>query len=57
MEKYVLVTWPLSQSFMESERFDECFMVSSVDGNDGSDECSYMVPENLYNSIMNKSKV
>ena len=34
MDKYILVTWPGIQYFMESDRFHECLFVDNLDGHD-----------------------
>lgn len=43
--KYILVSFPEIQYFMENERWNEC--VARIDGN-------YFVPENLYNEVINE---
>lgn len=43
--KYILVSFPEIQYFMENERWNEC--VTGIDGN-------YFVPENLYNEVINE---
>lgn len=43
-KKYILVTFPEIQYFMEHERWDEC--IAGVDGN-------RFVPEDLYNEVIN----
>lgn len=36
---------------MDSDRFHECLFVDNLDGHDEVPDSSYMVPEDLYNSI------
>ena len=49
MTKYVLVSWPEYQIFMESDRYKEC-----IDVLDWSISAK-MVPEDLYEEIMDKN--
>lgn len=43
--KYILVSFPEIQYFMENKRWNEC--VAGIDGN-------YFVPEDLYNEVINE---
>lgn len=43
--KYILVSFPEIQYFMENERWNEC--VAGIDGN-------YFIPEDLYNEVINE---
>ena len=52
MDKYILVIWPEIQYFMESDRFHECLFVDNLDGHDEVPDSSYMVPEDLYDSMV-----
>lgn len=47
MEKYVMVTFPEIQDFMEHERWGECIFCQAIDGHPCPDS-TYMVPESLY---------
>jgi hypothetical protein len=37
---------------MESDRFHECLFVDNLDGHDEVPDSSYMVPEDLYDSMV-----
>lgn len=50
MDKYIMVTWPDIQTFMEHPRFSECIFCMSTKSNQCPD-CTYMVPEDLYNEV------
>ena len=50
MKKYILVKWPNSQEFMEHPRFNECYLVQAIEGQEGF-SAAYFVPEDLYNEI------
>lgn len=47
LTKYVLIEWPDCQYLVNSNRFNECYL---VDGN------AYMCPEDLWEDIKNKIK-
>lgn len=48
--KYVLVTFPEIQYFMEHERWSECIFCIEIEGHPCPDS-AYMVPEDLYNEV------
>lgn len=50
MEKYVMVTFPEIQDFMEHERWGECIFCQAIDGHPCPDS-TYMVPEGLYRQV------
>lgn len=50
MEKYVMVTFPEIQDFMEHPRYGECIFCQSIEGHECPDS-AYMVPEDLYNEV------
>lgn len=52
MDKYILVPWPESQQLMEHERFNECLLVSNIEGHKDVGSSAYMVPESLYLEII-----
>lgn len=52
MKKYIKVSFPEIQYFMEHERFDECIFCIEIEGHPVEDS-TYMVPEDLYNEIFN----
>ena len=47
MEKYILVSWPEIQEFMDHPRWSECIFCMEIEGHPCPDS-SYMVPESLY---------
>lgn len=52
MIKYIKVDWPESQKFSDNK---ECYIAIPVDSEDCETSSeTYMVPEDLYNKIMNK---
>ena len=51
MEKYVLVSWPEIQEFMEHENWEECVFCMDIPGHPCEDS-TYAVPEKLYNEVM-----
>lgn len=51
--KYILVTFPKIQDFMEHPRFDECIFCMEIEGHPCPDS-SYMVPEDLYYEVERK---
>jgi len=53
MEKYILVTWPKFQVFMEHPRWSECIYCYEIEGHP-CETGSYMIPESLYNEIYGK---
>lgn len=50
MEKYVLVTFPEIQDFMEHKRWGECIFCQEITGHPCPNS-AYMVPEDLYNEV------
>jgi hypothetical protein len=50
MIKYVMVSWPEIQDYMEHPRFEECIFCQEIEGHPCPDN-SYMVPEDLYLDI------
>lgn len=55
MEKYVMVLWPHSQEYMDHPRFDECYLVQALDGQEHYDS-AYFVPIDLYREVNNKEE-
>lgn len=51
--KYILVTFPEIQDFMEHPRFNECIFCMEIEGRPCPDS-SYMVPEDLYYEVERK---
>jgi hypothetical protein len=47
MKKYVMVLWHYSQKFMEHPRFNECYLVQGLEGQEHYDG-AYFVPIDLY---------
>lgn len=45
MEKYVLITWPDSQTLMEKEWFDECILMNDENHLNEIGSSAYFVPE------------
>ena len=45
MEKYVLITWPNSQTLMEKEWFNECILMNDENHLDQIGSSAYFVPE------------
>lgn len=52
-ERYVMVTWPEVEEFMREDRWSECKFCSSTP-NHPCPDCTYMIPEDLYNKVKNK---
>lgn len=52
MIKYVLVSFPEIQYFIEHPRWNECIFCMSIEGHEVEDS-TYAVPEDLYNEILN----
>lgn len=50
MNKYIMVTWPQSQDFMEHERFNECYLVQALEGQEHFDS-AYFVPIDLWREV------
>lgn len=51
MEKYIMVTFPEIQDFMEHERWGECIFCQAIEGHECPDS-TYMVPESLYEEVI-----
>lgn len=52
MEKYILVSWPEIQDFMNNPRWSECKFCIETEGHPCGDS-TYMVPEDLYDEVYN----
>ena len=50
MTKYILVTFPEIQDFMEHPRFGECIFCESIEGHP-VESSTYAVPEDLYEEV------
>ena len=50
MEKYLLVSWPEIQMFMEHPRWSECIFCTEIPGHTCEDN-TYAVPESIYNEV------
>lgn len=50
--KYIMVSWPEIQEFMNHERWNECIFCQQI-GEHYVPDCTYMIPEDLYNEIKN----
>ncbi len=48
LTKYILVTWPEIQNYMDHPRYKECYVCDSLDEDDNHVISTYMVPEDLY---------
>lgn len=53
-QRYVLVTWPESQQFMDHERFNECLLIQDIDSRIEVGSAAYMIPEDMYLEIYSK---
>ena len=51
IEKYVLVSWPEIQYFMEHPRWEECLFCQEIEGHPCPDG-AYMIPESLYREVI-----
>lgn len=51
-ERYVMVTWPEIQKFMDHRRFSECIFCTEIRDHPCPDS-TYMVPESLYQEVIN----
>lgn len=51
--KYILVSFPEIQLFMDHPRFNECIFCMEIEGHPCPDS-SYMVPEDLYYEVKRK---
>lgn len=50
MKKYILVSFPEIQDFMEHPRWSECVFCIEIDGHPCEDS-TFAVPEDLYNEV------
>lgn len=50
MKKYIIVIWLNSQEFMEHERFNECYLVQAIEGQEEF-PAAYSVPGDLYDDF------
>lgn len=55
MEKYVLVSFPEIQYFMEHSRWSECILCQEIEGHPCEDS-TYAVPEDLYYQVTREIK-
>lgn len=53
MTKYIKVSWPECQDYMQHPRWNECIFCIEIEGHPCSDS-TYMIPEDLYDEINNK---
>jgi hypothetical protein len=53
LERYIMVSWPEIQDYMEHSRWEECIFCQEIEGHP-CPENSYMVPESLYEEIQLK---
>ena len=56
MKKYLMVLWPFSQEYMEHPRFDECYLVQALEGQQHY-ASAYFVPIDLYREVNNKMEL
>lgn len=50
LQKYIIVSWPEIQLFMDHPRWSECIFCIEIPGHPCEDN-TYAVPESLYNEI------
>lgn len=50
IQRYILVSWPEIQLFMDHPRWSECIFCTEIEGHPCPDS-SYMIPESLYKEI------
>lgn len=50
IQKYILVSWPEIQSFMDHPRWSDCIFCEEIEGHPCPDS-SYMVPEEIYEEV------
>ena len=55
MKKYVLVSFPEIQYFMENSRWSECIFCNEIEGHPCEDS-TYAVPEDLYYQVTREIK-
>ena len=55
MKKYILVSWPEIQDFMEHERWNECVFCEETEGHP-CESGAYAVPEDLYYQVTREIK-
>lgn len=53
MVKYIMVSWPEIQDFMNDKRWEDCVFCQSVKGHQVPDS-TWMIPEDFYNDIKNQ---
>lgn len=49
-ERYVLISWPEIQEYMDHPRWSECIFCQEIEGHPCPDS-TYAVPESLYEEI------
>lgn len=49
-EKYIMITWPEIQLFMEHKKWSKCICCQEVKGHPCPSP-AYMVPESLYDEV------
>lgn len=52
MQKYILVSWPEIQLFMNHPRWSDCIFCMDIEGHPCLDS-SYMIPEEIYKEVNN----
>lgn len=50
MKKYVLVSFPRIQDFMEHPRWNECVFCQEIEGHP-CERSTFAIPEDLYNEV------
>ena len=50
MQKYILVSWPEVQLFMDHPRWSDCIFCMDIEGHPCLDS-SYMIPEEIYKEV------
>nr|DAW84546.1 MAG TPA: hypothetical protein [Caudoviricetes sp.] len=53
MKKYIMVSFPEIQEYMEHPRWNECIFCQSITGHEVPDS-TYMVPEDLYTFVLSQ---
>lgn len=48
--KYILVSWPEVQLFMDHPRWSECIFCTEIEGHPCPDN-AYMIPEEIYEEV------
>lgn len=54
-KKYILVSWPEIQEFMEHPRWNECVFCIQIEHHP-CESSTYAIPEDLYNEVYNIKK-